>query len=107
MKIKIFIFILFGCLFLTGCGNNNLENVVDNLTKKVNDLKSYSIEGNLEIVNNDDVFNYRVKVDHQNPDYYKVSLVNVKNNHEQIILKNDDGVYVQTHKSTQFFLKVV
>ena len=105
MKIKIFtlIFILFGCLFLTGCGNNNLENVVDNLTKKINDLKSYSIEGNLEIMNNDDVFNYRVKVDHQKNDYYKVSLVNVKNNHEQIILKNDDGVYVQTHKSMQFF----
>ena len=105
MKIKIFIFILFGCLFLTGCGNNNLENVVDNLTKKVNDLKSYSVEGNLEIVNNDDVFNYRVKVDYQKNDYYKVSLINVKNNHEQIILKNDDGVYVQTHKSMQFFLK--
>ena len=103
MKIKIFIIMLFGCLFLTGCGNNNIDNVVDNLTKKVNDLKSYSIEGNLEIVNNDDVFNYRVKVDHQASDYYKVSLLNVKNNHEQIILKNDDGVYVVTPSLNKSF----
>ena len=103
MKIKIFLLVLFGCLFLTGCGNNNLENVVDNLSKKVNDLKSYTVEGNLEIVNNDDVFNYRVKVDHQKTDYYKVSLLNVKNNHEQIILKNDDGVYVVTPSLNKSF----
>jgi len=103
MKIKIFIFILFTCLFLTGCGNNNIDNVVDNLTKKVNDLKSYTLEGNLEIINNDEVFNYRVKVDYQNNDYYKVSLKNVKNNHEQIILKNDDGVYVVTPSLNKSF----
>lgn len=103
MKIKIFLFCLLGCLFLTGCGNNNLDNVVSNLTDKVNNLKSYAIEGNLEIINKDDTFNYRVKVDYQKNDYYRVSLVNVKNNHEQIILKNDDGVYVVTPSLNKSF----
>ena len=103
MKIKIFLFILFGCLILTGCGKNNTENIVENLSKKVNDLKSYKLEGNLEIINNDDVFNYRVEVSHQDKDYYKVSLKNVKNNHEQIILKNDDGVYVVTPSLNKSF----
>ncbi len=36
-------------------------------------------------------------------DKFKVTLVNTSNNHEQVILRNDDGVFVQTHKSTQFF----
>ena len=34
-------------------------------------------------------------------DYYKVVLVNQTNNHEQIILKNEDEVYVKTYRSTK------
>ena len=100
---KIFLCLLLVDLFLTGCGNNNTKNVVANLNKKISDLKGYIIEGNLEIINNDETFNYRVIVNYKANDYYKVVLKNIKNNHEQIILKNDDGVYVVTPSLNKSF----
>ena len=103
MKKKLFLILLFFSLCLVGCGKNNNENVSNDLIKKINDLKTYKVSGKLEVVNNDDVFNYQVEVNYKDKDYYRVSLKNISNNHEQIILKNDDGVYVMTHKSMQFF----
>ena len=102
MKKKIlgFLVLLISCCFITGCfGNNN--DVVKDIKKKYNNLKAYELTGNLEIVNNDDVYNYNVKAIYQKKDKYYVSLKNIANNHEQIILKNEDVVYVQTHKSTK------
>lgn len=95
------------CLFfvslflLAGCGKYDEEDVVRDFTKKIEDAKSYYVEGELELVNNDDVYHYDVKVAFQEENFYRVSLTNTANNHTQVILKNDDGVYVMTHKSTQ------
>ena len=55
----------------------------------------------LEVLNNDDIYNYQVETAYRKDDYYKITLTNTANNHQQIILKNEDGVYVMTHKSTQ------
>ena len=56
----------------------------------------------MEIVNNEEKYTYDVDVTFKKGNYYKVSLVNKENNHEQIILKNDDGVYVLTPKGLTF-----
>ena len=53
----------------------------------------------MEIINNEDSYQYDVKVSYQKDDYYRIELVNKLNNHEQVILKNDSGVYVDTQKS--------
>ena len=103
MKRKVILCLLLIGIFITGCGKNNTGNVVKNLDNKVKNLKSYKLEGNLEIVNNDNTFNYRVSVDYKENDKYKVSLKNIANNHEQIILKNDDGVYVVTPSLNKSF----
>ena len=92
------IFLLF---FFTGCNKSNQESVLDNLDKKINDAKSYRYRGDLSIINNEDVYNYTVNVLFKAKDNYRVNLVNKANNHEQVILRNADGVYVMTHKSTQ------
>ena len=47
-------------------------------------------------MNNEDTYTYDIDVSYQASNYYKVKLVNTTNNHEQVILKNDDGVYVET-----------
>lgn len=103
---KIFLILLaICCVFTTGCFGNNSNDVLKDISKKYNNLKAYELTGNLEIVNNDDVYNYDVKVIYQKKDKYYVSLKNLSNNHEQIILKNEDGVYVLTpalNKSFKF-----
>ena len=105
MKKYLFLFLFVLCLFLVGCGKSNNKSIKNDLTKKINNLKAYQLEGRLEVVNNDDVFNYDVMVNYKDKDYYRVSLKNIANNHEQIILRNDDGVYVVTpslNKSYKF-----
>ena len=101
MKKYLYLFLLFGCLFFVGCGKNQKENFINEFCNKINNLKSYTLNGKLEVVNNDDVFTYKVSVNYKDKDYYNVSLKNMANNHEQIILRNDDGVYVITPQSLQ------
>ena len=103
MKKKLFLFLLVVCLFLVGCGKNSNKSIKDDLVKNINELKAYELNGKLEVVNNDDVFNYDVDVDYKDKDYYRVSLKNNANNHEQIILRNDDGVYVVTPSLNKSF----
>ena len=91
------------CLFITGCFGNNSNDALKDIKKKYNNLKAYELTGDLEIVNNDDVYNYDVKVIYQKKDKYNVSLKNRSNNHEQIILKNEDAVYVLTPSLNKSF----
>ena len=83
-------------LFLTGCGKTSESDLINKWNKKVEDSKGYLMTGQLEIVNNDDVYNYNVSSAYKDGDYYRISLTNTANNHEQIILKNDDGIFVLT-----------
>ncbi|MBP3841417.1 MAG: outer membrane lipoprotein carrier protein LolA [Bacilli bacterium] len=100
---KIIVLILI-CLLFAGCGKYNQNDIINSLDKKINE-RSYDLEGNLEIVNNDEVYNYDIKVSYKKPDNYKVNLLNKANNHEQIILKNSEGIFVVTpalNKSFKF-----
>jgi outer membrane lipoprotein-sorting protein len=95
-------------LFLTfGCGKVDIDKAKNDFQNKVTKSKSYLLKGNMEIINNDDTYEYLVEVSFLKDDYYKVRLVNQTNNHEQIILKNTDGVYVKNHKSTKQKLSVI
>ena len=99
---KIFVGIIITMLLVTtGCGKNTESSVINDLEKKINKASAYKISGDLEIVNNDDVYNYDVEVSYKKGDFYKVSLTNTANNHTQIILKNSEGVYVKTQESTK------
>lgn len=83
-------------LFLTGCGKTSETDLINQWNKKVENGKGYLMTGELEIVNNDDIYNYDVSSAYQKGDYYRISLTNQANDHEQIILKNDDGLFVLT-----------
>ena len=90
---KIFL-ILFLCLFIfTGCSKYNEASIKNDLNKSINSLKGYHLVGKLDIYNGDNTYKYDVESSSYK-DNYRVSLINKKNNHEQIILKNDDAVYV-------------
>ncbi len=101
MKKKLLILLCFLMIFATGCFKYDSKDVLQDLEKKYKNLKAYHVEGELEIINNEDIFTYDVDVKFKKDDQYRVSLKNQSNSHEQIILKNSDGVYVLTHQSTQ------
>ena len=60
----------------------------------------YTMSGQMDIVSNEEMYNYDIKVLYLKPDYYRVSLINKQSNHEQIILKNKNGTFV--NKSFKF-----
>ncbi len=104
MKKKLlFLIMIIGVFAISGCGKTSESDVIKDLTKKINDSKAYYVDGTLEIVNNEDVYTYNVNVSYKEKDNYKVSLVNTVNNHEQIILRNSDGVYVVTPRINKSF----
>lgn len=87
-------FFLITIVMLTGCFNKGSSDIVGTVTKSLSNLKNYHISGELEIINNEDSYKYNVDVSYAKTDQFRVSLKNQINNHEQIILKNKDGVYV-------------
>lgn len=89
-------------LFLCGCGKNSEENIVKKFQQRIEKNDAYILKGNMAILSNEDTFNYSVEASKSKDGYYKVSLINKTNDHEQVILKNEDGVYVMTHESLQF-----
>ena len=80
---------------LTGCQKYDENSIKNDLNKEVKSFKGYHMLGDMEIYNGDNTYKYSVEVS-RNKDKYRVNLINKNNNHEQIILKNDDGVYVLT-----------
>ena len=94
---------LITALCLTGCGSLKDKEIKDNFIKDVEGLKAYYMEGTLRLTNNDDTYEYDVEVSFKKDDKYKVSLKNKSNDYEQIILKNDEGVYVITPSLNKSF----
>ncbi len=106
---KITIFLILLCLMVTGCGKNSVSNVTNNILKKYDKSSGYILNGDLEINNNDDVYNYSVTAAFDKKgDNYKITLKNKANDFKQIILKNNDGVFLLTpslNKSFKFSSK--
>lgn len=103
MNKKILILLLSICLFLCGCNKNDKDTVMKEFSKKINNSNSYYLTGTLEMFNNENSHNYDIKVSYTKENNFKVSLKNQANNHEQIILRNNDGVYVVTPSLNKSF----
>ena len=99
---KIFVFIAF-VIFLAGCGNNSKEAILKKWSKKVDGMDSYLMRGTLDIYRNEDLYTYDLESAYLKKDKFRVGLINKTNNHEQIILKNNKGVYVVTPSLNKSF----
>lgn len=99
---KILLLIICIC-FLCGCGKVDKANVIKQLSNKITKSSSYTIDGKMQIISNEERFDYNIEVNYLKDDYYKVVLLNTSNNHEQIILRNKDGVYVITPSLNKSF----
>lgn len=101
---KIYLLLLIGISsLLIGCSKDGEDSVVKNMKSKIKDIDSYYLNGDLKIYNDQEEYNYDVEVYYKKDGFYRVNLVNNFNSHEQIILKNNDGVYVVTPSLNKSF----
>ena len=100
---KIFLCLILICLFLTGCGKRGEKEVLKGFQDKIIGTDSYYLTGEMELVNNEDVYNYKIDVSYKKNDFYKIELTNVVNEHKQIILRNSEGVYIVTPSLNKSF----
>ena len=101
-KFLVLLIVVFSFI-ITGCNKYDKNDITKNLKKLLDKNKGYCLNGELEIFNNEDSYIYDVNVYYSKDDNYKVSLKNKINNHEQIILRNNDGVYVLTPSLNKSF----
>ena len=100
--IKVLCMMIF-TLLIVGCSKKNSKEIYKEIVDKLEDLDSYTLEGELQMFNDDNTFKYSVSVNYLEEDNFKVDLINKSNNHRQIILRNNDGVYVITPSLNKSF----
>ena len=88
-KVKNFLNLFFLLFLITGCGSNSEKEVVADLEKKMDSNHSYYLEGVLEIVNDENVYNYNVEVAYKKDDYYKDYLVKLEDGTEEWFEESD------------------
>lgn len=92
-------------LALSACGSKTQEDVVKDLDKKLEDVKGYKAEAKMTLQMGTDPQTYDIEVWHKDPDFYRVNLKNAQKEQSQMILRNNDGVFVLTpalNKSFRF-----
>ncbi|WP_170006299.1 LolA family protein [Bacillus fonticola] len=92
-------------LLLAACGSRSQEEVVGDLEKKVEQMDGYKAEATMTLQMGTEPQEYNVEVWHQKENYYRVNLQNAQKDQNQMILRNDEGVFVLTpalNKSFRF-----
>lgn len=100
---KYLLMVMFLLLTLTGCGKYTISDASSDFQKQVENSKSYKLSGTMEINSDEEVFTYSLETYFLKDDFYKVVLINQTNNHEQVILKNSEGLYVVTPNLNKSF----
>src|SRR5574344_1043702 len=103
MKKKLLIVRTIVSLFLTRCGNKGEADVYKKFKSKISDSKGYHITGILELISNETTYTYDVEVSYEKENKFRVSLKNTTNDHQQIILRNEEGDYVITPSLNKSF----
>lgn len=98
---KKYIVLLLLVVFLAGCSNES-KSVKDNFVSKMEKKDVYLMKGTMSITSNEDTFAYNI-VAARNKEDYRVNLVNQINDHEQVILKSGEDVYVVTPSLNKSF----
>lgn len=108
MRKKSIFLILLGLLLvfaLSGCGEKSQQDVVDGLDAKLKDMTGYKVNAKMTLQTGSEPQVYNVEIWHKSPQFYRVNLKNSQKEHNQMILRNKEGVFVLTpalNKSFKF-----
>ncbi len=101
----ILVLLLSVSLLLAGCGKKDEGSVVKELDQKIGKLDSYKGAATMTLHTGQQPLTYQLEMWYQNPHYYRIALTNEKKDITQIVLRNDEGVFVLTphlNKSFRF-----
>ncbi len=104
-KLLTILFTLTMSLLLIGCNRSDSVDIVKHLGSMVDDLQNYEMSGVMTTTHGTKDYTYDISVSYKAPEFYKVKLTNQATNDTQMILKNNDGVFVLTpavNKSFKF-----
>lgn len=92
------IIIVFGfILLLTACGEKSQEDVIKKLESNLDELSGYKVQAEMKMNTGQESQKYLIDIWHKKKDFYRVALNNEKDEKgNQVILKNEDGVFVLT-----------
>jgi outer membrane lipoprotein-sorting protein len=106
MKRKASWILILAIMFLmAGCGPKGVDDVVKDLNSRLSKMSGYKMNAVLTLQTGKDPQSYNVEVWHNKPDFYRVALTSKEREITQIILRNDEGVFVLTphlNKSFRF-----
>lgn len=91
LKVTIVLLVLF---VLSACGSPSKEDVVKKLSSKWDDQKGYEVMATMEIKTGEAQRKYGVEVWHTKPDFYRVNVTDEQSGESQMIVRNDQGVFV-------------
>ncbi|WP_026675760.1 LolA family protein [Alkalihalobacterium bogoriense] len=92
-------------VFLAGCGEKTQEDILEDLDTTLSEMTGYKANATMTLQTGTEAQKYDVEIWHQSDTYYRVALHNENKDQNQIILRNDDGVFVLTpalNKSFRF-----
>ncbi len=104
-KVGLFLLALLVILALAGCGAKSQGDVVKALDAKMDEITGYKANAKMTLQTGSEEQVYEVEIWHQTPHYYRVNLKNTVKDQSQMILRNDEGVFVLTpalNKSFRF-----
>ncbi|CAH0122456.1 Sporulation protein YdcC [Paenibacillus sp. CECT 9249] len=95
--------VMCAAIMLAGCGKKDAAAVLKDLDHVVSKLESYQGTGTMMLHTGQQPQEYQVDVWYQNPSYYRIALKNAKKDITQIVLRNDEGVFVLTPSLNKSF----
>ena len=95
-KLCLMITVIFTTMLLAACGEMTQQDVINKLASNLEGANTYLATGRMEIESEGQKYQYFVEVGFKQDKYFRVTMRNETTNNEQIILKNDDGVFVLT-----------
>ena len=95
MRKGIFVFLLLFVAGLSSCGKQTkTEDAYSSFINSITEAKSYVLKAQMEVQRDEGSNIFDVEVSYKSPNYYRVNYQNQSSNSRQILLKNNEGVYV-------------
>lgn len=97
-RVSFLLIVVVGLAFvLAACGEKSQESVIEQLDNKVSSMEGYKAQAEMTMKTGQEEQKYGIDVWHKKKDFYRVALMSSQDEKSnQVILKNEDGVFVLT-----------